>query len=359
MDEDGHDGGHDHDHHHDHDHGEHDHGHDHGPWARIGGLLGFGHSHDSADRVDSVLESSDAGIRALKISLIGLGFTAVLQGLVVVASGSVALLGDTLHNVADALTAVPLWIAFNLGKRARNRSYPYGYGRAEDLAGLFIVVVIAASAAIAGFESIERLINPTDVSHLGAVAVASVVGFAGNELVAQYRIRIGNRIGSAALVADGMHARSDGLTSLAVLIGAAGVAIGWAWADAAVGLLITAAIVVILRGAARDVYRRLMDAVDPELLDTVEQVVRAVDGVDAVTDARMRWIGHRLRAEVEIEVNPAMSVVDGHAIADDAYHALLHEVPRLTAAVVHVSPRSDGDVDHHAGLAHHLDGERD
>ena len=346
---------HGHDHHHD---GHDEHGHDHprGLKAVLG--LWSGHSHDSADRVDNAMEASEEGIRALKVSLVGLGITAALQAVVVVASGSVALLGDTLHNVADALTAVPLWVAFRLGRRPPSRRYPYGYGRAEDLAGLFIVVVIALSAALAGYESFGRLLDPVDVRYLGAVAVASVIGFVGNEWVAKYRIRVGRRIGSAALVADGMHARTDGLTSLAVLAGAGGVALGWPAADAVVGLVITAAILVILRSAARDVYRRLMDAVDPELLDQVEQVVRSVDGVDAITDTRVRWIGHRLRAAVQIDVDPALSIVEGHRIADDVYHRLLHDVPRLTEAVIHVSPSSADGVDHHAAIAHHLDEER-
>jgi cation diffusion facilitator family transporter len=343
----GHDQGHDHDH---------EHGHGGSRLRRFFGLEAP-HSHDAADRIDNALESSAEGIRALKVSLVGLGITAVLQGFVVVLSGSVALLGDTLHNVADALTAVPLWVAFNLGRRPRSRRYPYGYGRAEDLAGLFIVLAIAASAALAGYESIHRLLEPVDVRYLGVVAVASVIGFIGNELVAQYRIRVGRKIGSAALVADGMHARTDGLTSLAVLAGAGGVALGFREAEAVVGILITLAILVILRGAGRDVYRRLMDAVDPELLDQVEEVTRGVEGVDGVTDARVRWLGHQLRAEVEIEVDPSLSVVAGHEIADRAYHALLHDVPRLTTAVIHVSPTSNGEIDHHAELAHHLDGE--
>lgn len=340
----------------------HGHGHDHGAEHRGSTLrrfFGFDapHSHDAADRIDNALEASAEGIRALKVSLVGLGITAILQGFVVVVSGSVALLGDTLHNVADALTALPLWVAFNLAKRPRSRRYPYGYGRAEDLAGLFIVVAIAASAALAGYESIHRLLDPVDVEYLWVVAVASVVGFTGNELVARYRITVGRRIGSAALVADGMHARTDGLTSLAVLVGAAGVGMGFRQADAVVGLVITAAILLILRGAGRDVYRRLMDAVDPELLDRVDEVVSGVDGVEGVTDTRVRWLGHQLRAEVEIDVDPSLSVVDAHAIAERAYHALLHDVPRLATAVIHVSPASDGEVDHHAELAHHLDGE--
>jgi cation diffusion facilitator family transporter len=348
-----------HDGHDDHGHDQHGHGHDHGGHDHGGSRLKrfFGleapHSHDAADRVDDALESSEEGIRALKVSLVGLGVTALLQAIVVVFSGSVALLGDTLHNVADALTALPLWVAFRLGKRPASRRYPYGYGRAEDLAGLFIVVAIAASAILAGYESIHRLLDPVDVRYLGAVAGASVIGFIGNELVARYRITVGRRIGSAALVADGMHARTDGLTSLAVLAGAGGVALGWRAADAVVGLVITAAILVILRGVGRDVYRRLMDAVEPALLDDIERVVSAVEGVDAVSDVRVRWLGHQLRAEVEIDVDANLTVVAGHEIAEAAYHALLHDVPRLTSAVIHVSPTAVDGVDHHASVDHH------
>src|SRR5213078_616029 len=203
------------------------------------------HSHDSADKVDPALESSRDGLRALWISLAALGATAALQALIFVFSHSVALLGDTVHNAADALTAVPLGIAFVLGRRAATRRYTYGYGRAEDLAGIVIVVFIAASSALAGFEAVQRLLHPATVSHLPYVAAAALVGFAGNEIVARYRITVGRRIGSAALVAVGLHGRTDGFTSLAVLLGAGGVAIGWRWADPVVGLAITVAILFV------------------------------------------------------------------------------------------------------------------
>jgi len=191
------------------------------------------HSHDAADKVDAAMEASAEGIRALWISLAVLGVTALLQAAVVAISGSVALLGDTLHNAADALTAVPLGIAFVVGRRPPSRRYTYGYGRAEDLAGVVIVLFIAASSALAAYEAITRLAHPRPVSNLIAVAVAALIGFAGNEVVAWYRIRVGRKIGSAALVADGLHARTDGFTSLAVLLGVGGVAIGWDWADPA------------------------------------------------------------------------------------------------------------------------------
>jgi cation diffusion facilitator family transporter len=368
----------DHDHHHDdhhHDHRDHqhgrdhrdgrdhghdhrdgrDHGHDHesgGWWHRVRDAVAP-HSHDAADQVDSALEGSREGIRAVWISLAVLGLTAALQAIVVVLSGSVALLGDTLHNVADALTAVPLGIAFLIGRRPPTRRYTYGFGRAEDLAGIVIVVIIAASAVLAGVEAVRRLLHPADVSHLVAVAAAGAVGFAGNELVAQYRIRVGRRIGSAALVADGLHARTDGFTSLGVLVSAGGVAVGWRWADPVVGLAITAAIVAVLAGAARQVYRRLMDAVDADLVDTVEAALRDTDGVLDVGAVRLRWIGHEMRAECEIVVDAHLSLVDGHAIAVEAEHNLLHAVPRLGSAIVHADPQAHSDTDHHAAVAHH------
>jgi cation diffusion facilitator family transporter len=346
-----------HDHGHDHDHGDHgDHGHRSGRWQRLTHSLTHAvapHSHDSADKVDSALESSRDGLRALWLSLAALGLTAAIQAVVAYWSGSVGLLGDTLHNIADALTAVPLGLAFLIGRRAANRRYTYGYGRAEDLAGIVIVAVIAASALVAGYEAVQRLLHPQPVRHLLAVAFAAVVGFAGNELVAQLRIRVGRRIGSAALVADGLHARTDGFTSLAVLLGAGGVALGWQWADPVVGLLITVAILFVLKDAAREVYRRLMDAVDPGDVDAVERALRATDGVRDVGQVRLRWIGHRLRAECDIVVDPGLSLVDAHRITVDAEHRLLHDVPRLTAAIVHADPAPAGDEDPHAALDHH------
>jgi cation diffusion facilitator family transporter len=327
---------HPHIHDHLHDHGP-DHDHHHGVRGWLTGLF-RPHSHDSADSIDAALESSAQGIRAVKISLAALGITAALQLLVVLASGSVALLADTVHNVSDALTALPLWIAFVVGRRAANRRYTYGYGRAEDLAGLFIVAMIALSAVIAAVEAVRRLINPVPVEHLGWVALAGLIGFIGNELVALYRIRVGRSIGSAALVADGLHARTDGFTSLAVLIGAAGVAAGFPLADPIVGLVITAAILGVLRTAVRDVYRRLMDAVEPELVDRGEAALRSVPGVTDVRALRMRWIGHALHAEADLDIAPTTTVSAAHDLAHEAEHHLIHAVPKLKGAVVHAYP---------------------
>ncbi len=336
-----------------HDHAD-GHAHDH-PGGVRGWLASvFGsHSHDAADSVDAALEASAEGIRALKISLVALLVTALAQAVVVAFTGSVALLADTIHNFSDALTAVPLWIAFVVGRRAASRRYTYGYGRAEDLAGVFIVFMIALSAVVAGYESVRRLLDPQPVTNVGILVAAGLIGFAGNELVALYRIRVGRKIGSAALVADGLHARTDGFTSLAVVFGALGVLAGFPLADPLVGLGITVAILFVLRSAATDIYRRLMDAVEPELVDAAEASLRSTPGVLDVDDLRLRWTGHRIRAETGIVVDPALTIVEAHAIAVEAHHRLLHDVPKLLDVTVHVNPVHDGANGHHAALAHH------
>lgn len=329
-----------HQHDHDHDHGPDDRGHD----GHDGGLLDrlrhlvAPHSHDAAVAMDSELEASQRGMRALLLSFLALMVTALLQLAVFAVSGSVALLVDTIHNFADALTALPIAVAFTVGRRAATRRYTYGFGRAEDLAGIVVVLFIAASAVFAAYEAVRRLMEPRELDHLGLVAAAGVIGFVGNEAVARYRITVGRQIGSAALVADGLHARTDGFTSLGVVLGAAGVALGFAAADPLVGLLITLAVLAVLRDAARDVYRRLMDAVDPELVDAVEATARATEGVLEVGAVRLRWIGHSLRAELEIVVDRRLSLVEAHRVAESTEHRLLHDVPRLFAATVHADP---------------------
>ncbi|MDQ3328837.1 MAG: cation diffusion facilitator family transporter, partial [Chloroflexota bacterium] len=289
-----------HDHNHPH-HGGHDqeHQHEHGRLGWLRELLPWGHGHSHGEQnVDSALETSERGIWALKVSLVGLGATAVLQLVVVLISSSVALLADTVHNFSDALTAVPLWIAFALGRRPPSRRYTYGYGRAEDLAGVAIVGMIALSAAIAAYESVRRFIEPAPVRNIGWVIAASVIGFVGNEVVALFRMRIGREIGSAALVADGQHARVDGLTSLAVLAGALGVLAGFPLADPLVGILISIAILFIVKDTAVTMWRRLMDAVEPGTVERLQQAAANVPGAQDVHDVRVRWLGHRLQAEL-------------------------------------------------------------
>ncbi|MQA98267.1 MAG: cation diffusion facilitator family transporter [Streptosporangiales bacterium] len=341
-------------------HGDHVHGHADGPargpvarlLRRVRHAL-VPHTHASTAKTDAALESSARGLRVLAVSFAVLMLTALVQAVVVAFSGSVALLGDTLHNVADALTAVPLAIAFSLGRRAATRRFTYGYGRAEDLAGILIVALIAASAVLAGYQAVQRLLDPQDVRALWWVAGAAVAGFLGNEWVARYRIKAGREIGSAALVADGLHARTDGFTSLAVLLGALGSGLGLPVADPVVGLLITVAIGFVLRDAAREVYHRLMDAVDPHLVDEAERTLAGTPGVRRVSSVRLRWIGHALHAEVDILLDPELSLVDAHAVAVQAEHRLIHELPHLRRATVHTDPDGPRHTDHHAELATH------
>jgi len=252
------------------DHG-HDHPHDdaqaHGRAAHHHGHdQGHGHTHGT---VDPALLSTAQGISAVKWSLVILAITAAIQIVVVLLTGSVALLADTVHNVGDALTAVPLWIAFSYSRRPPTKRYTYGFGRIEDLAGIAVVLTILFSAVFAGYESVLRIVHPQTVTHLGAVAVAALVGFLGNEAVAQLRIRTGKRIASVALIADGHHARIDGFTSLAVLAGAIGVWLGFPLADPIVGLLIALAILRIVWLSARSVLSRAIDGVDPEVVDEI------------------------------------------------------------------------------------------
>lgn len=296
------------------------------------------HRHEHFGTVDAALLATAQGVRATWISLILLAATAVAQAIVVILTGSVALLADTIHNFTDALTAIPLLIAFRLGRRPANHRYTYGFHRAEDVAGLAIVAMIAASAIFAALEAIDRLRHPAPLDHVWLVLTAGVIGSLGNEAVAIYRMRVGRAIGSAALVADGAHARADGLTSLGVVAGAIGVLAGFPRADAIVGLLITLAIGYTLVTAARTVLRRVLDGIDEPTMHRIETVAAAVPGVEHVSEARARWVGHQLRAELAIDVSPDISVEAGHDIAEHVRQALLHDVPRLGDAMVHVDP---------------------
>jgi cation diffusion facilitator family transporter len=304
------------------------------------------HRHEHFGTADAALLATAQGVRATWISLAVLATTAVAQGIVVILTGSVALLADTIHNFTDALTAIPLLIAFRLGRRAPNRRYTYGYHRAEDVAGLAIVVMIGASAVFAAVEAIDRLRHPAPLDHVWVVLIAGVIGFVGNEAVAIYRIRVGNAIGSAALVADGAHARTDGLTSLGVVVGAIGVLAGFPRSDAIVGLLITVAIGFTLVSAARTVLRRILDGIDEPTMHLIEASAAGVPGVEHVSDARARWMGHELHAELAVDVSPDISVEDGHDIAEEVRAKLLLDVPRLRDAMVHVDPHEHGS--HHS-----------
>jgi cation diffusion facilitator family transporter len=315
------------------------------------------HNHDHSHGViDASITTTERGIWAIKWSFVGLMATASLQAVIVWLSGSVALLADTIHNFGDASTAIPLWIAFMLARLRPTKRFPSGYGRAEDLAGVVIVLTILVSAIVAGYESIVRLMHPRAVEYLWAVIAASILGFLGNEAVAVFRIRVGKEIGSAALIADGYHARVDGWTSLAVLLGAAGVWLGYPLADPLVGLGITLAILRIVWQSARAVFTRMLDGVEPEVIDEIRHAATHVAGVREVAEVRARWIGHRLHAEVNVAVDPALTVAEGHAIAKEVHHQLMHHLKYLAGATIHVDPVGEAGERHHRVAAHTHDG---
>ncbi len=331
---------HDHDHDHEHETGE-------GLLDRLRRRLTHSHDHP----FEPLADSGAAGVRASKLSLAGLGATAIVQGVIVVFTGSVALLSDTLHNVTDALTAVPLWIAFSLGRRQHSKRFTFGLGRAEDLAGLVIVMAIAVSAGGVAWESIRRLPDPRPLDHVPWVIAAGMIGTLGNEVVARYRMRVGRRIASAALVADGHHARADALTSLAVVAAGVGSALGADWVDPVAGLVVAAMILLLLRNAAMRVFGRFLDGVDPALVEKAEGIARDVDGVRGVEDVRLRWHGHRLLITLTAAVDPDIPVRHGHEIAQAVTHELLHGFDFGVEALVHIDP--SGHEDAHSLTEHH------
>lgn len=351
--EDKHDHSHSHEEEHGHEHDEHAQGHSGNSiihWVQHT-FTPHSHGHQVA-ALDAAL-ATERGIWAVKVSLAALLVTAIFQVVIVAISGSVALLADTIHNFSDALTAIPLGLAFTLSRRARNTRYTYGYGRAEDIAGVIIVLMILFSAVEAIYQSVLKIIHPQPVANIGWVAAAAIIGFIGNELVAVFRIRTGHQIGSAALVADGNHARTDGFTSLAVLAGAFGVWLGYPLLDPIIGLGIGAAILVIVWNSARDMYYRIMDAVDPEISMRVEKIAASANSVIDVHDVAVRWIGHRQRAEFHITVNCQMPTCQSHEIAETIRHSLFHAMPALVDVIVHVDPCECEHCDDPHITAHH------
>jgi cation diffusion facilitator family transporter len=340
---------------HGHSHVAHGHGH-HQHQGAHGGEGGHGHTHGV---MDPSIATTERGIWAIKWSFIGLAVTALLQMLVVWLSGSVALLADTIHNVGDASTAIPLYVAFWFARRKPTEKFTYGYGRVEDLAGVIVVGLILFSAIVAGYQAIDRLINPQEIAFLAAVAAAGVVGFLGNEVVAVFRIRVGREIGSAALIADGYHARVDGLTSLAVVLGALGVWLGFPLADPIVGLVITIMIFGIVWQSAKAVFSRMLDGVEPELVTELRHAAGHVRGVRGLDNVRARWVGHRLHAEADLIVDPSLPVREGAAIARRVREAAMSHLPALGALRLAFADGDDAGVadrDHHGHDHGHDDG---
>ena len=337
-----------------HDHGhQNDHRHESVSWwskaRHFGGHL-IAHDHDHGPST-ALLDTGAVGIRATKVSLVLLGVTALLQAVIVVFSGSVALLSDTLHNLTDALTSIPLWIAFALGRRAATKKYTYGFNRTEDIAGLLIVVAIAVSVVLVVWESLHRLVEPQLIEAIPWVIAAGIIGALGNELVARYRIKVGESIGSEALITDGRHARSDALTSLAVVVAGIGAAFGAAWVDPIAGLVVAVPMLVLLVKSARRILRRLSDGIEPEVVDEAATTIAAVHGVDQVEALRVRWHGHQLRIAASVSVDPNLTVRQGHDIAHDVEHALLHQFTTPIAVTIHIEPHEHPD--RHDSIAHH------
>lgn len=314
--------------------------------------MGAGHSHGEHGHshvgVDSNIVKNKEATKVLMISLVAMLITAIFQAIIVAFSGSVALLADTIHNFGDALTSIPLWIAFVLSRRLPTKRFTYGLNRSEDLAGLLIILLIAISAVVAGYESIQRLINGSSFTNLWAVALASIVGFLGNELVAIYRIRMGKKMGSAALVADGDHARLDGITSLAVLIGVIGTWLGYPIVDPIVGLGITITIIFIVKDSVKTIFSRLLDGMEPKTIDLITASVEDVKGVVGITEVKARWFGHEIKADISIAVESDLSIKEGHNITKSVIHRLQHDVEHLGSVHVHIDPEEESGEAFHA-----------
>ena len=281
------------------------------------------------------------GIRVVWWALAALTATSLMQIGIVWLSGSVALLADTIHNIGDGLNSIPLLIAFYLARRVATRRYTYGYGKAEDVAGVFIVLSIAVSAAVVFWESFKKFIDPDPMTNLGWVAAAAIIGFAGNEAVAILQIRTGRKIGSAALVTDGLHARTDGLTSLSVLLAAGGTWLGFPILDPIIGVMIGIAILFITRDAIVAMWYRLMDAIEPEYLERAEAIVAQNPDVEELRRLRMRWVGHRLHAEVIVAVDADLTTGESHEVAEEIRHDLFHDIGTLSEIIVHLEPWAD------------------
>ncbi len=314
--------------------------------------MGHDHSHGT---IDPALLTTDKGIQAIKWSLVVLMLTALLQAAVVTLTSSVALLADTIHNFADAASGIPLWIAFLMARKKPTKEFNYGLGRVEDIAGIFIVAGMLLSGIATAYLSFIRLFEPYQIQHLVAVGAASMTGFVGNEVAAVIRIRTGREIGSAALIADGHHARIDGLTSLSVLVGVVGVWIGYPQADPIVGLVITAIVFKIVWDSGKSIFTRLRDGVDPAVIDEVQLAAEHITDVREVTEVRVRWVGHRLSAEINIAVDSGLSVEEGHRVAQEVRHELLHHLPYLGNATIHVDPVSASGEHHHRIRDHQHD----
>jgi len=333
---------------HTHEHVEHDHDHGHGEHNHDE----KGHGHEHA-KVDADLYGNREGLRAVQISTAGMLLVSVIQFAIAWIGGSAGLFADALHNFGDVFTTIALWIAFVISNRAANQRYTYGYYRSEDLAGIFIVLVIIASATASAVESVQKLTSGNIPTQIYLSMAAALVGVAGNELLAQYKISVGKRINSVSLIADGHHSRIDGLTSLAAFIGLVGVKLGFPKADPIAGIVITIVIVSVVFSTSRSVLQRLLDAVDPHVVPSIITISNAVPDVEQVTDVHARWVGHTLHVVMTIEVDAELTLSKAHAIAEEVRHQLFHEIKGISEVLIHTDP-SSASGDYHQELAHHI-----
>jgi cation diffusion facilitator family transporter len=297
------------------------------------------------------LAGDRSALRVLAISSLVLAVVAALEMGAAVLSGSAAVLADGLHNLGDVSTTVALAIAFILSRRAPTRRFPYGYHRGEDLAGLVVLGLIVASAIVSGVTSVEHLVHQQPLSNFPLALAVALVGFAGNEGVAQYKISAGRRLRSMALVADGRHSRLDGLASLGAALGVLGAELGAPVLDPVAGLLITVVIAVVAWETGRTVTGRLLDEADASLLATIEEVAQSTPGVIAVSETRARWTGRRVRAEITLELQPDATLARAHALGEEVRHRLYHRIEPLTDVIVHLDPAGDDTA--HEAVSHH------
>lgn len=309
--------------------------------ARGPGSSGHGHEHGHEHGHvpnNNLADSTREGLRVVAIATAGMFVVAAVEFGFFAVSQSAGLLSDALHNLGDVLTTIAIWVAFLVARRPATRRYTYGYSRAEDLAGAFITVVIVASAGLAAWESYRRLITNAVPTQIGWGVAAALFGFVGNEALAHYKIRAGRRLNSQALIADGQHSRIDGITSLAAAAGLVLEYLGVRHADPVAGLLISVAILYILVEVGRDVFRRLMDAVDPEVIEQVRAEALGVPGVQEVADIRARWAGRRLYVAFNIGADSALTLAQAHAIAERARQEVLAHVSGAAIVDIHVDP---------------------
>ncbi|WP_343571292.1 cation diffusion facilitator family transporter [Mycobacterium sp.] len=266
--------------------------------------------------------------RAVGISALVLALTGLIELVIAVVSGSVALLGDALHNLSDVSTSALVFVGFRASRRLPTERYTYGYERAEDLAGIGVALVIWSSAIVAGQESVEKLINHGSTGHVGWGIAAAAVGIAGNQLVARYKLTVGRRIRSATVVADAKHSRLDALSSAGAMLGLIAVALGWTWADAVAGIVVTGFICHVGWEVTADIAHRLLDGVDPEIITTAEFAALEVAGVQHA-HARARWTGRTLRVEVEGFLDSETSLAAADEIGRGVCAILTSRIPEL------------------------------